>query len=396
MSLLVEAKPRSPRVIQAQHRFRSEAHDSVLNRQWTATDQVDEQTRLAFDVSRYVGQYEQLVSEYGDKEARAMMLVRVKQEMMTYLGELAGVGYFAYAYQIDETGELVEDSSAQRPLREIMAAFPSVESTMWQEQMIPMLEWLPVGASAFAMSVRKPEEVVEGSHDYAYFFIKTDTQTIEASALELNLTTTQSRAILNRQIGHEFLDENSSWEVMRSQAFFYPQDYYSNPSHALVDIVGGGLVGQVPDELKTPSRLESYFSQQQQLLKQDKQTAFYEAGRVVDGLAKRDSASLIQADLAAIEQAIMLREYRDLITQALDWGMEAIVLPCGLVNLQSPAIQDFSVTSPVMASMGEGVVSLMECVECPFCHQTVDAIVTATKIKCTNPTCLAEVDKKAA
>lgn len=35
----------------------------------------------------------------------------------------------------------------------------------------------------------------------------------------------------------------------------------------------------------------------------------------------------------------------------------------------------------------------MECVECPFCHKIVDAIVTSTKIKCPNPECKAEVSR---
>lgn len=33
----------------------------------------------------------------------------------------------------------------------------------------------------------------------------------------------------------------------------------------------------------------------------------------------------------------------------------------------------------------------MECVKCPFCHKTVDAILTSSKIKC--PECKAEVSR---
>ncbi len=47
----------------------------------------------------------------------------------------------------------------------------------------------------------------------------------------------------------------------------------------------------------------------------------------------------------------------------------------------------------IFSSTYEESTTTMECVECPFCHKIVDAIVTSTKIKCPNPECKAEVSR---
>lgn len=60
----------------------------------------------------------------------------------------------------------------------------------------------------------------------------------------------------------------------------------------------------------------------------------------------------------------------------------------GIIRMDNNVIS--SVTGIVEGEVSE-TVSKMECVTCPFCHKTVDAILTSDKIKC--PECKAEVSR---
>lgn len=356
---------------------------------------------LAYDVGYDVRRYEELREDFGDGKARELLVEEMSVDLLTHFGELGGesgrIGYFSYRYLVDESGELVEDSAAKKPIREMFRDQDGVVADLWLNWMIPFLEEAPVGAGAFVLSSKR-DGVYEGKYDYAYYFQKSGSDKVMCSGLELDLSKEEQVEIFNRQYkrnGHYqmFLGEKSDSNEIRRRALFYPASHFVSATQAYSEIVG-----EVLSEMRVNNRLdgeedfENYFKSERRRLYEKQGWVEHLAENMASGIAAGFSPVSLQESLSQVQ----LRELNlldpDILRRVGLSGVNEIRLPCGIVMVSNSGNSiEFDLRKTAGDNLVEGSVSKMKCVECPFCHKTVDAIVTSSKIKC--PECKNEAKK---
>lgn len=345
-----------------------------------------ERSGLAFDADLVTAEYERLAQVHGEDKAREILAEQLSVDLLTHVAELKRVGFFSYTYGVDD-GVLVRDNSHGRtPIREMFTGLYDAASHLWREVMIPGLEQMPTGGSAFTLSAKADGGGLEGAYDYGYFFHKMRENRILCWGVELELTKPEQREIVNRQLYRQgkfsdLLAEDPPSEAIRSRAIFYQPGKFENLSQAFIRIIGDTL-NELRGEydLSDETAFSDFIVDEEAKLVGDKEWIDAEAIRLASQVSR---GFTISSEVADIQMRILWQHNPELIREAMMRGAEGIDLPCGFVG--------FNLRFTAGDNLIEGVAEKMECVQCPFCHQTVDAIVTASKIKC--PACGAEADR---
>jgi hypothetical protein len=344
---------------------------------------------LAYDVTHDVRRYRELVTQFGEGAARYLMLEEMSMDLMTHWAELGGehgrIKAFSYKFRIVD-GNLCEDLLVIKPVREMFEGQKSSEAIMWRDHMIPYLEQAPHGSLAFTLSERREGEY-EGGYDYAYCFQKIGNEVL-CFGLELDLCKDEVALILNTQYEELLLSDRVNVKHLssdiRGRALFYPPGYFPSMHSALACIVGRPIRDSRGSfDYSDHQYLERYSCEQSEKLEalrgEVRVLAHQLLGRIITG-------ELTQRHLA-LWQAEQLR------FQGIDLMMQQnqqVLLPCGYVSFGQEDWRD-----PLGRFLEGGsyveVETQMKCVTCPFCHDTVDAIVTTNKIKC--PKCKSEVSR---
>lgn len=359
---------------------------------------------LAYDVSHDIRRYRELKEDYGEREARRLLTEEMSVDLLTHFGELGGetgrIGYFSYRYLFNEDGELVEDTEAQKPIREMFEEQKSVVADLWNDWMIPFFEESAVGGSAFTLSAKRDGDY-EGKYDYVYFFQKESETEILCFGLELDLSKREQAAVLNRQYRKNgqlwmLLDDDPSSEEIKGRALFYPPGYFKSHTHAYVDIVGEAIGKQRSEEYRLSSSDEFllYVRGEEDKLHRKKSWIEELARGTAHRISEGTNAGELQSSISEVQRQEIMAYEPTLLIDAQQHGRSEIVLPCGIVEINTNSgglSSQMDLKETVGDGLIEGSTSVMKCVECPFCKKTVDAIVTSKKIKC--PECKSEADK---
>ena len=349
-----------------------------------------EPSGLAFDPRPYLRDYHQLINEFGEAEGRRILADQIGVELLTHVAELERVKVYPYYYLIRD-GVLVKNSEDNSvPIRQMFEGQTSVVANLWREVMIPRLEQMPVGASAFSLSAKADYGIHEGEYDFAYFFFKERESRIACFGIELDLSKSEQGEIINRQfkkmeIPGMMLSENPSPNEVRSQAIFYEPGEFDSISEAFTKVVGESL-----NELRGSYGLadrdefERYVEEEIARMMKDQMWTQEIAKEIVEKLRRGEEEEMWKI-VSDAQMEVIRRDSPWLIYQAMARGQDKIMLPCGAVQM------NFDLEFTAGDSLVEGGAEKKKCVTCPFCHQTVDAIVTSTKIIC--PKCGAEADR---
>lgn len=344
---------------------------------------------LAFDIKPYFPDYDDLVDLYGEKKGREMLLGKVTQELLTHVGELGRIKAFSYFYLVE--GEtLVEDSPAKTPIEEMFAGQEGVVAELWREVMIPGLAGMKVGASAFTLSAKADEGTFEGKYDYVYFFSKVSEEKIACFGIEVDLSKAEQVGIVNKQLAEQGwedgqLAEQAPSDEIRSKAFFYEPGRFRAIDQAFVEIVAGVMQEMRDSFALADSEAVVEFLASEGLKLEEARRWTEEVAQLMVRRIGEGKEGDVRRIVAAAQMEVIDRYYPGLIRQAMAEGRRELLLPCGRVPL------DFDLKFTAGNSLVETSTETMKCVTCPFCRQTVDAIVTVAKIKC--PKCGAEADR---
>jgi hypothetical protein len=358
------------------------------------TPTFDHRHGKAYELKADLLRLRELEQTHSPETARQLLLEEMTADLLTHFSELNRVGAFSYYYRLHQ-GQLVEDSQAQKPIKDMFANQDGVIANLWLEHIIPTLENMPVGSSLFTYSARQ-DGAYEGGYDYAYIFQKIDSATIESTGIELVLTKSEQAAVINQLHLHtntslSLLTDHPDPDDIRSRAFWFPPDFYTAPTNAFSQIIGQVVKDMRPDwQLDSPNAFAGYLNTQ----KQAAQNHYFKAARLAASLLNDlDTVPLpiLEKKLIRQQQHDLYNQYADTIQAALERGETQVLLPCGFVDI-GIGLESGDLRFSAGTGLIETQESVMRCVTCPFCKKQVDAILTPTHIVC--PKCHAQAERK--
>lgn len=348
-------------------------------------------TGKAYDADFNVRYFQEfLTAGYGEDEIRQHLSERIAIELLTHFAELEEVKVFSWNYLINTDGEITEDTVIAQPLKKYYQSGRSLEDDLWLKVMIPGLEDLAIGGSAFSLSAKKDNAKLEGAYDFAYFFQKIDEKKIICFGINLDLSKQEQATIINNQLVEqgrilELLTAKPLCEEVRSRPFFFPPGKFASIEQAFLKLIAEPLK-KLRGDYPLDSQEKFSFFVETQLAKTQKRRpkALRLAERLTEGIIA-GQINILSSMIGFEQKEILWQIAPQMMLEYLQEGRREVVLPCGTVEL------DFDLKITTGDNLMELTIKTLKCVECPFCHQTVDAIVTASKIKC--PKCNAEVRK---
>lgn len=359
-----------------------------------STQTFDHHPTKAYDLTADLLRLQELKQAYEPALARHILLEEMTTDLLTHFSELNRVGAFSYYYRLHQ-GQLVEDSSAQKPIKDMFANQDGVVANLWLMHIIPTLETMPVGSYLFTYSARQ-DGAYEGGYDYAYLFQKTDPATIESTGIELVLTKAEQAAIINRlhletNTPLSLLTDHPDPDDIRSRAFWFPPDSYTSSADAFTQIIGRVVKTMRPDwTLSTAQAISDHIAAQTRAAKTHHHKAAEVAAALINDLDKLP-LSVLEKQLIRHQQRELYYHYSDAVKAALDRGETRVLLPCGFVDISS-GLESGDLRFSAGINLISTSESVMHCVTCPFCKRQVDAILTPTHIIC--PKCHAQAERK--
>lgn len=290
----------------------------------------------AYDLSKDVSRYQELIQTYSDQEARQLLLEEMTTDLITHFGELNRVGSFSYRYRI-ANNILVEDSPAEKPVARMFDNQDGVVAKLWQENIIPSLEIMPIGSIVFTYSARQIG-TFEGGYDYAYLFQKIDSDTIHCHGLELVLNRNEQAAVLNHiyqdnNQPHLLLTDNPDPDEVRSRAFWFPSHTYESNAEAFSVLIGQ-VIKPLRSEwsLETKEDYESYLKAQEFKLEKEKVRAQKLASDLVAKI-NTHPLSVLENLLSSEQRHDLWQLYPQFMREAMLGRTNQIMLPCGSIDL---------------------------------------------------------------
>ena len=330
---------------------------------------------LAYDGERDVGRYQELVGLFGEMEARRLLLEEMTQDLLTHFAELGGaegrILSYSWKYQINNQGELVEDTQAKKPIKEMFKSQSDTASRLWREYFIPALEVMPAGSTAVTLSARQDEGEYEGVYDFVYVFQKVDQETILAYGLGLDLSLRNKVQMVNSQVKQTenywlLMVPEATSEEIRGRGFIYPPGWFETPFKAYEQLLERVGMGNLSDK-----NVEETFDKASGELAGKRSWLEPLAYSMVERISQGDTTK----ELLKLSQVEQLWRYDPLMMEDLrKRGAAGVMLPCGWVDL------DFS----LWPTVGDGLISMQvgnECVQ-KKCRRCGNTEIADTDTKC--------------
>jgi len=340
--------------------------------------------RLAYEAGHDVHRYQELLEEHDNpQEVQRLLTEEVAVDFLTHVAELKRTRVFSYFYRISLAGELVENSTAEKPIRDMFLAvdeseFP--ESSFWLEEMIPGLETMPVGGTAFTLSAKREDQEsalnslggFEHGYDFGYFFLKIARGKIACYGIELDLTHDERREIVNRQLKQagrdDLLAAQADFAQIRKRAVFYELGRFDSISKAFVEIVGKVLTEtRTSFDLHEIAAVDNFIAVETRKLEASQKLADQLAARLVARIAAGDSVLSVQRIVAQEQERILWEYYPHLVREAWLSGQNHIMLPCGGVSVDFDL--RFTAGDSLMEATATRDYSFDKSGTCRICHQ---------------------------